>query len=123
MVKRPSGNNLLPYSMFIARLDDQHQVPEFPGDEIVKIRKVDMYCPYRDWKGEQPKPQSSATNIPSASTRYSPEPSLKEVMRYLWHQERLQLNTQSMLQEAFSDKKFICLLQVLSTDDDSDAES
>ncbi|MED6127180.1 hypothetical protein PIB30_085638 [Stylosanthes scabra] len=47
MVKRPSGNtrNLLSYPMFIARLADQYQVQGYARDEIVKIRKVDMYCP------------------------------------------------------------------------------
>ncbi|MED6209526.1 hypothetical protein PIB30_055516 [Stylosanthes scabra] len=57
MVKWPSAKtrNLLLYLMFITRLANQHQVLEFAGDEFMKIRQVDMYYPYRDWKGEQPK--------------------------------------------------------------------
>ncbi|MED6207413.1 hypothetical protein PIB30_035617 [Stylosanthes scabra] len=150
-LKRPTANtrNLLPYPMFIARVANQYQVPEFARDEIVKIREVYMYCSYGDWKGEQPKvrrarilpaaqappvlppekhspspqPQPSATKISSASVRSSSEPLLKEVMRYLRRQECLQVNTQPMLYEAFSEKRFTCLIPVSSTDDDSDAES
>ncbi|MED6162060.1 hypothetical protein PIB30_066820 [Stylosanthes scabra] len=65
MLKQPSENsrNLLLYPMFIVRLADHYQVPEFAGNEIVKI--------YR---------------------RSSPEPSLKDIMRYLHRQERVQRN-------------------------------
>ncbi|MED6113431.1 hypothetical protein PIB30_070710 [Stylosanthes scabra] len=72
LLKRPTGNshNLLPYSIFIARLIIRYQVPEFPRDEIYHVREQDMYCPYRDWKGEQssihplPPPQPAASEIP-----------------------------------------------------------
>ncbi|MED6177113.1 hypothetical protein PIB30_094831 [Stylosanthes scabra] len=55
--KHPTGNsrNLLPYPMFIARLADHYQVPEYHGDMFYKVREQDMYCLYEDWKGEQPK--------------------------------------------------------------------
>ncbi|MED6150403.1 hypothetical protein PIB30_071911 [Stylosanthes scabra] len=57
LLKRPTGNssNLLPYPIFISRMAIQHKVPEFPREEIYHIREQDMYCPYGDWKGEQPK--------------------------------------------------------------------
>ncbi|MED6222430.1 hypothetical protein PIB30_064346 [Stylosanthes scabra] len=57
MLKRPTANNrnILLYPMFIAMLANHYQVPKFAGNEIVKIQEVDMYCPYGDWKGEQPK--------------------------------------------------------------------
>ncbi|MED6114616.1 hypothetical protein PIB30_079052 [Stylosanthes scabra] len=106
LLKRSTGNsrNFLPYP-----------VPEFPRDEIYHVREQDMYCPYGDWKGEEPKvrhgrlipppqappapqeeqpppsppPQPAAYEIPSSSVRRPPEPSLREVMRCLRRQERL----------------------------------
>ncbi|MED6186883.1 hypothetical protein PIB30_070913 [Stylosanthes scabra] len=120
MVKWPFANtsNLLLYPMFITRLADQYQVPEFV-DEFLKIREV----PPSEQQPPSPQPHPSSTDIPHASVCYSREPSLKEVMRYLRCQERLRLNTQSMLREAFLDKEFMGLLHVSSTEDDSDAES
>ncbi|MED6116036.1 hypothetical protein PIB30_096403 [Stylosanthes scabra] len=150
MLKRPSGNsnNLLLYLMFIVRLANHYQVPEFARDEIVNIREVDMYCPYGDWKGEQPKvrrgriipaqaksvpppeqhppspqPQPSATIIPSASVKSSPELSMKDIMRYQRRKERLQRNTQAMIHEVFPVNIFTGLVQVSSTKDDSDGDS
>ncbi|MED6127305.1 hypothetical protein PIB30_086851 [Stylosanthes scabra] len=78
------------------------------------VREQDMYFPYRCCgrlilpppappvqRAEQclpsPPPQPAAFEIPSSSIRRPPESSLREVMRYLRRQERLQLNTQSML--------------------------
>ncbi|MED6175244.1 hypothetical protein PIB30_076577 [Stylosanthes scabra] len=116
-------------------------VPKFPRDEIYHVREQDMYRSYGDWKDEQPKvcrgtpapqeeqpppsppPQPVASEIPYSSVRRPPEPSLQEVMRYLRRQERLQLNTQFMLQDAFPDITFRNLLPVTSSEDDSDPES
>ncbi|MED6222639.1 hypothetical protein PIB30_066217 [Stylosanthes scabra] len=151
LLKRPTGNsrNLLPYVVFIARLASRYQVPKFPRDGIYNIREQDMYCPYRDWKGEQPKvsrgrlilpplappvkqaeqhppsppPQPATSEIPASSVRRPLEPSLREIMRCLRRQERLQLNTQSMLRDAFPDTTFRNLLLVTSSEDDSNAES
>ncbi|MED6175536.1 hypothetical protein PIB30_079300 [Stylosanthes scabra] len=123
LLKRPTGNsrNFLPYLVFISKLATRYQVPEFSRDEIYHVREQDMYCPYGDWKGEQPKPATS--EIPSSSVRRPPEPSLREIMRYLHRQERLQLNTQSMLRGAFPDTTFRNLLPVMSSEDDSDPGS
>ncbi|MED6211027.1 hypothetical protein PIB30_069691, partial [Stylosanthes scabra] len=57
LLKWLTGNsrNLLPYLIFILRLASRSQVPEFPRDEIYHVREQDIYCPYADWKGEQPK--------------------------------------------------------------------
>ncbi|MED6172090.1 hypothetical protein PIB30_046905 [Stylosanthes scabra] len=108
-----------------------------------------MYCPYEDWKGEQPKvrrcrlitpppappvqqaeqrppsppPQPAASEIHASFVRRLLEPLLREVMRYLCRQEHLQLNTQSMIRDAFPDTTFRNLLPVTSSEDDSDAES
>ncbi|MED6141469.1 hypothetical protein PIB30_103726, partial [Stylosanthes scabra] len=43
MLKRPTGNSrhFLPYPIFVLRLATQFQVPDFPGDEKVKIREQD----------------------------------------------------------------------------------
>ncbi|MED6177169.1 hypothetical protein PIB30_095460, partial [Stylosanthes scabra] len=127
----------------------RYQVLEFPRDEIYNVWEQDMYCLYGDWKGKQPKvcrgrlipplpappvqqaeqrppshlPQPAASDIPASSIRRPPEPSLREVMRYLRSQERLQLNTQSMLRDAFPNMTFRNLLPVTSSEDDSDAKS
>ncbi|MED6200056.1 hypothetical protein PIB30_081580 [Stylosanthes scabra] len=118
LLKRPVGNscNLLPYLVFIARLAIRHQVPEFPRDEFYNVREQDMYCPYGDWKGEQPKVcrsrliplrkhlQFNNQSIEKSSNHHHhqqllrspphqssacPEPSLREIMRHLERQERL----------------------------------
>ncbi|MED6197473.1 hypothetical protein PIB30_056780 [Stylosanthes scabra] len=135
LLKRPTGNsrNLLPYPIYIARLTSRYQVPEFPRDEIYNVREQDMYYPYGDWKGEQPKawhseqhppsPLPQPAKIPSSSVRHSPEPSLREAMRYLHRQERLQLNMQPMLRDAFPNTTFSHLLPVTSSEDDSNVES
>ncbi|MED6201384.1 hypothetical protein PIB30_094411 [Stylosanthes scabra] len=98
LLKRPMGNsrNLLPYPVFIARLAIRHQVPEFPRDEI--------YNQPEQQEEQQPPPPSAASEIPSSSIQRPPEPSLREIMRYLERHERLlrrqggQLqNTQNMI--------------------------
>ncbi|MED6135988.1 hypothetical protein PIB30_051789 [Stylosanthes scabra] len=116
LLKRPTGNscNLLPYPVFIARLAIRHQVSEFPRDEIYNVQEHDMYCPYGDWKGEQPKvrcgklippsqappvqqpeqqeeqqppPLPAASEIPSSSIQHPPKPLLREIMRLLGNEK------------------------------------
>ncbi|MED6150186.1 hypothetical protein PIB30_069930 [Stylosanthes scabra] len=113
----------LPYPVFIARLASRYQKGEQP-----KVRRGRLILPPpapQAWQAEHhpPSPSPQPTEIPSSSVLHSPEPSLQEVMRYLRRQERLQLNTQSMLRDAFSDMTFRHLLPVTSSEDDSDAES
>ncbi|MED6172557.1 hypothetical protein PIB30_051179 [Stylosanthes scabra] len=57
LLKHPMGNsrNLLPYPIFISRLASRFQVPVFAGDVFYEVREQDMFYPYGDWKGEQPK--------------------------------------------------------------------
>ncbi|MED6128802.1 hypothetical protein PIB30_101468 [Stylosanthes scabra] len=60
LLKRPTGNsrNLLPYPIFISRLATRYQVPEFPGDEIYRMRTmhdekiIDSVHQTRDLLGE-----------------------------------------------------------------------
>ncbi|MED6127241.1 hypothetical protein PIB30_086123, partial [Stylosanthes scabra] len=111
LLKQPTVNshNLLSYPVFIARLAIRYQVPKFQRDKIYHVREQDMYCPYGDWKGEQPKvrrdrlipppqapsvqqpeqqeeqqppppPPPLASEIPSSSIQPPPEPSLREIM-------------------------------------------
>ncbi|MED6200701.1 hypothetical protein PIB30_087843 [Stylosanthes scabra] len=84
-----NSRNLLPYPAFISSLATQHQVPEFPRDEIYKAPPA----PQEEKPPPSPTPQPVASEIPSSSVRLLPEPSLREVMRYLRRQEHLQLNT------------------------------
>ncbi|MED6192550.1 hypothetical protein PIB30_011076 [Stylosanthes scabra] len=45
--------NLLPYPVFISRLVNQYEVPEYAGDQFYTVREVEMSCPYGNWKGER----------------------------------------------------------------------
>ncbi|MED6224408.1 hypothetical protein PIB30_083661 [Stylosanthes scabra] len=49
------SRHVLPYPVFIPRLASECRVPEYPWDEFYTVREVEMYCPYGDWKGEQPR--------------------------------------------------------------------
>ncbi|MED6169273.1 hypothetical protein PIB30_019916 [Stylosanthes scabra] len=46
-------NHLLPFLVFIMRVANRCEVPEFPNDKFHVIRPVDTYVPYGDWKGER----------------------------------------------------------------------
>ncbi|MED6202067.1 hypothetical protein PIB30_101675 [Stylosanthes scabra] len=105
LLKRPMGNcrNLFPYRIFISRLASRFQVPVFAGDVFYEVREQDMFCPYGDWKGEQPKvcrgrvipplrppqvqreeqqqPPPAASEIPSISAQHLSEPSLQEIIQ------------------------------------------
>ncbi|MED6150486.1 hypothetical protein PIB30_072760 [Stylosanthes scabra] len=81
------------------------------GDMFHEVREQDIFCPYGDWKGEQPKvhrgrvippprqpqvqqekqqqPPPAASEIPSTSAQHLSEPSLQGIMRHLERQERL----------------------------------
>ncbi|MED6149666.1 hypothetical protein PIB30_064716 [Stylosanthes scabra] len=106
-----NSRNLPPYLMFISRLASRFQVPVFAGDVFYEVREQDMFCPYSDWKGEEPKvrrggvippprqpqvqqeeqqqPSPATSEIPSTSAQYLSEPLLQEIMRHLEKQERL----------------------------------
>ncbi|MED6219646.1 hypothetical protein PIB30_037712 [Stylosanthes scabra] len=127
MLKRPIGNprNLLPHPVFIMRITTQHEVPEYAGDQLYRVREQDMYYPYGDWKGAQP--STTTVLFRSATIGSAPEPSMRDVMRYLRRQERLlhrygrQLqNTQTMIRRAFPDTVFTRLVHVSSAEDGSD---
>ncbi|MED6163970.1 hypothetical protein PIB30_085114 [Stylosanthes scabra] len=122
LLKRSMGNsrNLLRYAIFVARLASRYQVPEFPRDEIYNHHQFSKQSSERP---PSPPPQPATSEIPASSVHRPPEPSLRKVMRYLRRQERLQLNTQSMLRDAFPDTTFKNLLPVTSSEDESDAES
>ncbi|MED6210772.1 hypothetical protein PIB30_067240 [Stylosanthes scabra] len=134
---------------------DHYHVPEYAGDAFYKVREQDIYCPYGDLKGEHPKvrrgriirlaqappvpppeqpppsqqaePSITTVSLPSATIGSAPEPSLRDVMRYLCRQDRLlrrqgrQLqNTQTMIQQAFPDTVFTGLMQVSSVEGGND---
>ncbi|MED6160580.1 hypothetical protein PIB30_052739 [Stylosanthes scabra] len=123
LLKRPgNSHNLLPYLVFIARLTSRYQ------GEQPKVRRDRLIPPppapqARQAEQHPPSLPPQPAEIPFSSVRHPPEPSLREVMRYLRRQERLQLNTQSMLRDAFLDTMFTHLLPVTSLEDDSDTES
>ncbi|MED6150794.1 hypothetical protein PIB30_075929 [Stylosanthes scabra] len=100
--------HLLPFPVFITRLDNRYEVPEFPNDKFHTIRPVDMYVPYEDWRGEkgraparqhrQPPPQDQpAEQLPQLETSATPsafaqpatDHSYQQIMRHLERQERL----------------------------------
>ncbi|MED6158228.1 hypothetical protein PIB30_030850 [Stylosanthes scabra] len=101
-------NHLLPFLVFIMRVANRHEVPEFPDYKFYVIRPVDTYVPYGDWRGERardparkrrqpppqdhlaeqlPQPETSAA--PSASAQPAMERSYQQIMRHLERQERL----------------------------------
>ncbi|MED6168492.1 hypothetical protein PIB30_012221 [Stylosanthes scabra] len=109
-------NHLLPFPVFIMRVANRHEVPEFPDDKFYIIRPVDTYVPYGDWRGERarapgrqrrqpppqddpveqlPQPETSAA--PSAPAQYSLEPTMHDIMRRFDQQDRQLARTQAMI--------------------------
>ncbi|MED6200043.1 hypothetical protein PIB30_081435 [Stylosanthes scabra] len=116
------------------RLANQYQVPRYARYEIVKIQEVDIYCPYGNWKAERLGFAMAGSYPHSRHHRWSPKPSMKDIMRYMRRQEHLQHNTQTMIRQAFPDKEFTGLIPVSSVErgskggdtevlEESDAES
>ncbi|MED6143831.1 hypothetical protein PIB30_009642 [Stylosanthes scabra] len=125
-------NHLLPFPVFIMRMANRHEVPEFPDDKFYVIRPVDTYVPYGDWRGERaraparqrrqppphdhpadqfPQPETSAA--PSTSAQSTMNRSYQQIMRHLERQEHLLrrqgrqiANTQLMIRQAFPDAVF-----------------
>ncbi|MED6225108.1 hypothetical protein PIB30_090567, partial [Stylosanthes scabra] len=125
-------NHLLPFPVFIMRVANRCEVPEFPNDKFHVIRPVDTYVPYGDWRGERvrglvkqrrqpppqdepakqlPQPETSAA--PSAHTQPATDHSYQQIMRHLERQERLLrrqgrqiANTQLMIRQAFPNTVF-----------------
>ncbi|MED6137140.1 hypothetical protein PIB30_062145 [Stylosanthes scabra] len=62
------SRNLLPYPVFISRLADRYQVPVFAGDIFYEVREQEMFCPYGDWKGEQPRIHRGIVTTQAATT-------------------------------------------------------
>ncbi|MED6123155.1 hypothetical protein PIB30_046596 [Stylosanthes scabra] len=103
LLVRPTkhSRHLLPFPVFITRLANWYEVPEFPNDKFQTIRPVDMYVPYGDWRGEKaraparqcrqpppqdqpaaqlPQPGTSAAPTTSAPAQYSLEPTMHDIM-------------------------------------------
>ncbi|MED6126086.1 hypothetical protein PIB30_074962 [Stylosanthes scabra] len=125
-------NHLLPFLVFIMRVANRHEVPEFPDDKFYAIRQVDTYVPYGDWRGERARaparqrrqappqdhpteqlPQPEISAAPSASAQPAMDCSYQQIMRHLERQERLLrrqgrqiTNTQLMIRQAFPDAVF-----------------
>ncbi|MED6150838.1 hypothetical protein PIB30_076440, partial [Stylosanthes scabra] len=148
LLVRPTKHprHLLPFPVFITRLANCYEVPEFPNDKFHTIRPVDMYVPYGDWRGEkaraparqrrQPPPQvqqdeqqlppepehrpsTSATH--SAPAQYSLEPTLHDIMRRFDLQDRQIARTQAMIRRAFPQTDFTGLgFSSSSGDNESD---
>ncbi|MED6167458.1 hypothetical protein PIB30_002940 [Stylosanthes scabra] len=137
-------NHLLPFPVFIMRVANRCDVPEFPNDKFHVIRSVDTYVPYGDWRGErargpvrqhrQPPPQDQPAEqlcqpetsaAPSASAQPATNHSYQHIMRHLESQERLLprqgrqiANTQLMIRQAFPDTIF----EGLVSDDSSESQ-
>ncbi|MED6194917.1 hypothetical protein PIB30_033037 [Stylosanthes scabra] len=79
--------HLLPFPVFITRLANHYEVPEFPNDKFHTIRPVDMYVPYGDWRGEKARAP--------ARQRRQPPPQDRQIVR-----------TQAMIRRAFPQTDF-----------------
>ncbi|MED6186894.1 hypothetical protein PIB30_071052 [Stylosanthes scabra] len=129
-------NHLLPFPVFIMRVANRHEVPEFPDDKFYVIRPVDTYVPHRDWRGgraraparqhrqsppqdhpadQLPQPETSAA--PSAPAQYSLEPTMHDIMRRFDRQGRQLARTQAITCRAFPQTNFSGLGFSSSSDD------
>ncbi|MED6180449.1 hypothetical protein PIB30_010378 [Stylosanthes scabra] len=75
LLVRPTKHprHLLSFPMFITRLDNRYEVPEFPNDKFHTIRPVDMQPHSQEQQKEQPPPpepeqRPSTSTTPSAPT-------------------------------------------------------
>ncbi|MED6149989.1 hypothetical protein PIB30_067825 [Stylosanthes scabra] len=135
-------NHLLPFSVFIMRVTNRHEVPEFPDDKFYVIRPLDTYVPYGDWRGERaraparqrrhppsqdhpadqlPQPKTSAAATTSAPAQYSLEPTMHDIMRRFDRQDRQIARTQAMIRRAFPQTNFSGL-GFSSSFDDSESQ-
>ncbi|MED6222175.1 hypothetical protein PIB30_061823 [Stylosanthes scabra] len=94
-----SKKQLLPFPMFITKWAEEAGVPTYQGDKIFNVPKAQQFYPYGLWKegreaDEDPipppmlapaPPLATCTDIPAPSTRSSPQPSRKELIRALRH--------------------------------------
>ncbi|MED6219229.1 hypothetical protein PIB30_033935 [Stylosanthes scabra] len=66
LLVRPTKHprHLLPFPVFITRLANRYEVPEFPNDKFQTIRPVDMYVSYGDWRGEKARALASQRRQP-----------------------------------------------------------
>ncbi|MED6218751.1 hypothetical protein PIB30_029461 [Stylosanthes scabra] len=129
-------NHLLPFPVFIMRVANHHEVPEFPDDKFYIIRLMDTYVPYWDWRGEraralarqrrQPPPQDHSADqlpqpetsaAPSASAQYSLEPTMHDIMRRFNRQDRQIVRTRAMIRRAFPQTNFSGMGFSSSSDD------
>ncbi|MED6170039.1 hypothetical protein PIB30_026891 [Stylosanthes scabra] len=57
LLVRPTKHprHLLSFPVFITRLANRYEAPEFPNEKFHTIRTVDMYVPYGDWRGKRAK--------------------------------------------------------------------
>ncbi|MED6219592.1 hypothetical protein PIB30_037210, partial [Stylosanthes scabra] len=58
-------NHVLPFLVFIMRVANRLEVPEFPDDKFYVIRQVHTYVPYGDWRGERARAPARQRKQPS----------------------------------------------------------
>ncbi|MED6140252.1 hypothetical protein PIB30_091414 [Stylosanthes scabra] len=133
-------NHLLPFPVFIMRVANCYEIPEFPEDKFHVIFPVDTYVPYGDWRGERARaparqcrqpppqdhqadqpPQAETSAAPSASAQYSLEPTMHDIMRRFDRQDRQIAKTQAMIHLAFPQTDFTGV-GFSSSSDDSESQ-
>ncbi|MED6199851.1 hypothetical protein PIB30_079735 [Stylosanthes scabra] len=106
-----SKRQLLPFPMFITKWAEEAGVPTYQGDKIFNVPKAQQFFPYGIWKkgkeaDEDPipppilapaPPPATCTDIPAPSTHNSPQPSRKELIKALRHNERIMRRHEQLL--------------------------
>ncbi|MED6147825.1 hypothetical protein PIB30_047418 [Stylosanthes scabra] len=106
-----SKKQLLPFPMFITKWAEEAGVPTYQRDEIFKVPKAQQFFPYCLWNegreaDENPipppmpspaPPPATQTDIPASSTRNSPQPTRKELMRALRRNEHIMRRHEQLL--------------------------
>ncbi|MED6186224.1 hypothetical protein PIB30_064793 [Stylosanthes scabra] len=88
-----SKTHLLIFPMFITKWARDNNVPRFSGDIMVKIPKSQQFFPYGKWHEDHEEvappvpPPAAPVDVPTPSAPSSPEPSRKELMRALRHEQ------------------------------------